>query len=293
MGLAFWRRKTAKTRCSAYLRPDFLVLANQNEQIFEQAIDSIEQWPAAFAGLCKEAKLSSDHQIVFVLGSQHYQQFQVEKPNVPDEELAGAVPWTIKDMVAEQIPDLAIDYYQAPTTPMASEKLNVVCVRKQIIQQLVQLAQQQDIQLEGITIETLAAVNLLENNDRCQMLLWQPKAGDLELIVVRQGQVCFSRQLRAFSGLGKMQEIEFTQTFFDSLSLELQRSIDYISATLKLPDVSHIQLAIPSRFCDEIAQQLQQNLTPNVALLDMSAIESSDQYYKIPALAGLQEGVLS
>ncbi|GDY26467.1 MSHA biogenesis protein MshI [Agarivorans sp. Toyoura001] len=293
MGLAFWRRNTAKTRCSAYLRSDLVVLADHQQQTFEKSVSSIEQWPEALASLCKEAQLGADHQIVFVLGNAHYQQFQVEKPKVADEELAGAVPWTIKDMVAEQVLDLAVDYYEAPAAPMASEKLNVVCVRKPIIQQLVNMANQQDLTIEGITIESLAAINFLEANERCQMLLWQPKGGDLELIVVRQGQVSFTRQLRAFSALGQMQEIEFTQSFFDSLSLELQRSIDYISATLKLPEVSVIQLAIPSRFCDEIARQLQQNLTPKVNLLELSSIESSEYYYHLPALAALQEGVLS
>ncbi|MGY5452029.1 hypothetical protein ACVFI8_13975 [Agarivorans sp. MS3-6] len=293
MGLAFWRNKTAKIRCCAYLRSDLVVLANQHQQLFEAPVSSIEQWPEAFATLCKEAQINGSHQVVFVLGSQYFQQFQVEKPNVSEEELAGAVPWTIKDMVAEPVLDLVVDYYQAPVAPMATEKLNVVSVKRSIVQQVVEIATRQDITVEGITIESLAAVNLLEVNDRCQLLLWQPKGGDLELTVVRQGQVCFSRQLRAFSSLGKMQEIEFTQTFFDSLSLELQRSIDYISATLKLPEVNVIKLAIPSRFCDEIAKQLQQNLGPKVSLLELSAIDDSQFFYQMPAIGGLQEGGLS
>ncbi|WP_427980879.1 hypothetical protein [Agarivorans sp.] len=293
MSLAFWRRNTATSRCCAYLQPEVLVVANSQQQIFELALTSAEQWSKAFASLSQQAKLGSDQQIVFILGKQYYQQFQVDKPQVANEELQGAVPWTIKDMVTEPLSDLAIDYYAAPSNPMAGEKLTVVCVRKSIIQQLVTLAQQHDITIEGITIESLAVVNFMEQSERCQMLLWQAKGGDLELIVARQGQVCFSRQLRAFSALGKMQEIEFTQNFFDSLSLELQRSIDYISATLKLPEVSAIQLAIPSRFCDTIAQQLQQNLSPKVGLLEVPLLDSSEQYYQLPALAGLQPGVLS
>ncbi|WP_432468928.1 hypothetical protein [Agarivorans sp. Z349TD_8] len=293
MDLAFWRSKKSKLCSSAYMRSDLVVVANQQQQIFEKAVTSIEQWPEVFASLCKEAGIGNEHQIVFVLGNQHYQQFQVEKPNVAQEELADAVPWTIKDMVAEPVQELVVDYYQIPVAPMTAEKLNVVCVSKPIIRQLVALAKEQGLKLQGITIESIATANLLEANERCQMLLWQAKGRDLELSVVRQGQICFSRQLRAFSSLGRMQEIEFTQNFFDSLSLELQRSIDYISATLKLPEVSLIQLAIPSRFCDEIAVQLQHNLGPKVNLLSLDAIGESEHYYRLPVLGGLDAGVLS
>lgn len=294
MKLPFGKRKTGTTRASVYIRPQLvqIITSHKPDRLFEQAVNSQDEWASAIEALAKQARLELQGDIVVILSSQLYQQLQVEKPSVPDEELASAVPWAIKDMVAEPVTDLVVDYYDAPTPPMGGAKLNVVCVRRPLIQRLVDCFQQNGWALTGITTESLAVASAEAPSEHCQMLVWQVTGSELELLVLKDGQIFFSRHLRAFSRIAQLQEIEFSQDYFDSLSLELQRSIDFITASLKQPDVSQIHLSLPTRFGDRIVELLQANLSAKVSLLEHAHISDPEQFDHLPLLGALQSEVL-
>lgn len=107
-----------------------------------------------------------------------FQQIQIERPDVPDEELNGALPWAVKDFVTEPVMQLSCDYYELPTNPAARLCLAVVCVpktRMQLIAQGVNAV----AALELVTTEELALADLLGNKEQMQLLLYQVPGQDV------------------------------------------------------------------------------------------------------------------
>lgn len=257
-----------------------MLAAVGNPPVFATSpVNGPQEWAAAVNELFSCHGLANS-KVRVALAATLYQQIQIDKPAVPDDEMAGALPWAIKDYVSEPVPQLAMDYVDLPIPPAGRPRINVICLPKSRVQQLAD-AINGIATLQAIVSDELALTFLYEADNSVRMLLWQPKGQDLQLLVFHQGGLGFSRQLRGFTSLTAEQEPDSMQ--LDSLALEIQRSLDYLAGQLKLPELSQMQLAVASPFIGTLVRHMEQTFGFAVSAMANKAVLAGVEY--LPAYA--------
>jgi len=205
-------------------------------------------------------------QCQLVLSAEQYQMIQVEKPDVPESEIAGALKWQIKDLVPYSPDDMVLDYFYAPVQQGVAEKLYVICTPLNTLKPIVSTLMNEDISLTAVTVEEFAFANLLPFSDDAQLMLCQQPDEEVFIIIVKQGRLCFHRRLRGFAQLGSKSEEELSFGAIDSLSLEIQKSTDYFERQLKQSMIRSIQVILPiateSYIIGKLAENTNIKVTP-------------------------------
>ena len=278
-----FRRSTPSRQVGLLLANDRIMLAAVgNPPVFAtRAINSPQEWPLAVNELFTRHGLAKSR-VRVALAAPLYQQIQIDKPAVPDAEMAGALPWAIKDYVNEPVLQLAMDYVDLPTPPAGRPRINVICLPKSRVQQLAE-AINGIATLQSIISDELALTSLYEADETVRMLLWQPKGQDLQLLVFHQGGLCFSRQLRGFASLTGEQEPD--SMLLDSLALEIQRSFDYLVGQLKLPEIGQMQLAVASPFIGTLVRHMEHTFGLAVSAMANKAVLAGVEYLSAYAAA--------
>ncbi|MCE2596029.1 biogenesis protein MshI [Motilimonas cestriensis] len=281
-----WQTKASHS-IGVYFRPDMIAVVVMNksglQQLHTKPITSSELWPQALAEIVSKNQLKKGR-VYGVLSQHFYQQLQIERPNVADDELTQSLPFAIKELVSEPLHELVLDYYQVPAVPMMAERLNVIYSQKSVIKRVVKSVAEAGLTLEHIGIEELALANLLTAQAETQMLIYQHSADDVRISVVRDNALYFSRHLRGFQSL--CQQAQQMDTFLlEGLGLELQRSLDYVVAQLKIADVNRIKLSLPSPYANEIAEQIGETLGRKVIAIPMP--DTPEQGDALPAMAAI------
>ncbi|MFM5103496.1 MSHA biogenesis protein MshI [Aeromonas veronii] len=259
-----------------------MLAAVGNPPVFAtRTINGPQEWAVAMNELFSRHGLAKST-VRVALAASLYQQIQIDKPAVPDAEMAGALPWAIKDYVSEPVLQLAMDYVDLPTPPAGRPRINVICLPKSRVQQLAD-AINGIATLESIISDELALTSLYDADETVRMLLWQPKGQDLQLLVFHQGGLCFSRQLRGFTSLTG--EHEPDSMLLDSLALEIQRSLDYLAGQLKLPDLGQMQFAVASPFIGTLVRHMEQTFGFAVSAMANKAVLAGVEYLSAYAAA--------
>ena len=284
----FFSKKIPKP-ISLFLAMDKLAICTLEEGkihlLAQVDISSDGQWQEVFASLVNEHKLQKT-QVSVVLSRDFYQTLDIEKPKVAENELMASLPFAIKDLVSESIFDLVVDYYDRPIVQHKAQQITAVCIVKQKVISIRDMILKHGMQLKEITIEELALTRLLGNSEDVNLLLSQHN-NELALTVVKAGQLCFSHRLRGFNELLALPMSETEDTLLDSLSLELQRVLDYINSQLHLTSISHLYLAVVCPDINLLAEKLGFYLAKNVVPF---AAEEQYDFTNILAYGLLMEG---
>jgi MSHA biogenesis protein MshI len=201
-----------------------------------------------------------------VIAPSQYQIVQVDKPEVPEEEMLSALKWQVKELVTIPPEDMILDYFSGPVLAGGSEKLNVVCSQKSVLKVLVEALDDSDINLKTISTEEFAFASLVPFQEQALMLVCQQPNEEIVILIVKLGRIYFHRRLRGYAQLGAktMEELSFGAV--DSLSLEIQRSSDYFERQLKQAPIKEIQVILPIKTMDYVVTKLGENTnTPVVA----------------------------
>ncbi len=204
-----------------------------------------------------------------VLANAHSQIVQVDKPNVPLAEINDALKWQIKDLVSIAPENMILDYFDGPILAGGHEKVNVVCVAKNDLVDLVTALTTDDIKLASITTEEFAFASLLPVRDEPVLMVCQQPNEEINLLIVKNGQLFFSRRLRGFAQLASKTEEELGHGVIDSLSLEIQRSTDYFERQLKQAPIKVIEILLPVASEAFLARKLAENTNVEVKLFSM------------------------
>ena len=242
------------------------------------------EWPRVIASLLHKVALPTS-EVLVLLAPAFYQQVQIDKPDVPNEELLGALPWAIKDFVSEPVLQLSCDYFDLPTSPAAHPKLAVVAVPKSRLQ-LIADSVNAHARLSLITTEELALANLPSQEAKLELMLYQLPGQELSLLALSGGQLCFNRQLRGFSQLSQRGIVAQAPELLDNLALQLQRSLDYLTGQLKLGEASRMQVALASGDLGALVRYLAGSFPMPVVALANTAVVEGLEY--LPAFALLR-----
>ncbi|WP_286262996.1 hypothetical protein [Thalassotalea atypica] len=233
-----------------------------------------ENYLGALKSVLAQKSITANVQLV--LSSSQYQMVQVDKPNIPDDEINAALKWQVKDLVTVEPEDMIVDYFSGPIQAGGAEKINVVCARKSSLAPLVEQFEKSGLSLKSITTEEFAFAGLLPHKEQAVLLVCQQPNEEIVILIVKASQIYFHRRLRGYTQIANKTPEELSFGIIDSLSLEIQRSMDYFERQLKQPPIKDIQLLLPIKAEQYLASKLAENTlaTVNVLSLDETQIEN-------------------
>lgn len=226
----------------------------------------MEGWQAALAEWVKTHKAAGTPcRVAFSMNQ--YQLLQVERPNVPDAELGQALRWTVKDLLGAE-EDMLVEYFDLPVQSAGAHKVNLVAVPKALVRKVVAGIFYSGLELEHIGIEELCPCDLLETSEQAQITLMQEPGEEVCLSIIKQSQLYFSRRLRGYEQLSSLGLEQIQAGVVDSLSLEIQRSMDYFEGQLRQAPVRGIVICVDTPFQQDLQLMLQQTMAMPCAVFD-------------------------
>lgn len=216
-------------------------------------------WESALKkSLNSEAFTSNSLQLIVC--ANYYQIYQLDKPDIPESEWSVALPFLLKDLVAERVTDITASAVALPT----SSKLQVYVLSRKLLDKLVNITSSVQVELKGVTPEDE---------------IWGYSAGDLSNFILLQrspsshfklgafveNTVCFQRTIR--SVVPPLTGVASSALQLDGLALELQRSIDYLSSQIKGTQLHQLKICCDEEDEVELQTALNNTLSSTVSLL--------------------------
>ena len=178
-----------------------------------------------------------------------YQLLQVEKPNVPDNELKQAVSWKLKDLIDYPVEQATIEVLNIPTDPSNSNRQSyvyAVASKNELISDYIQkLIEFSGAGLEAIDIPELAQRNIaayLEQDGRGLALLSINSNGGL-LTFTAGGELYHARHIEIDTKPIHGEDSVRKSNVFERLSLEIQRSLDSFERQFPYITINRLMLA--------------------------------------------------
>jgi len=239
----------------------------ESESAFHQQSVSSQDFSQAISVLKTKTNFTGNCHIV--LNAQQSQIVQVDKPNVPNNEITSALKWQIKDLVSISPDNMVLDYFDGPLLAGGKEKINVVCSPLNELKKIVSVINQDGASVASITTAEFAFAKLLPEQKYACLLVCQQPNEEVILIIVKDGQLYFHRRLRGFSQIASKSEDELAMTMIDALALEIQRSSDYFERQLKQAPIKEIKILLPMASENFLARKLAEDTQQPVTLLSL------------------------
>jgi MSHA biogenesis protein MshI len=235
--------------------------------IFEHEKANSATFSSAIQALHNKYELEGNACLVLNEAQSHV--VQVDKPNLPDNEMNSALKWQIKDLVSISPNNMVVDYYDAPLLAGGKEKINVVCAPLDELKRLVETTEQGSVKISEITTQEFAFANLLAPQDDANLLVCQQPNEEIVLIIVKQQKIFFQRRLRGFAQIGSKSAEELSFSIIDDIGLEIQRSTDYFERQLKQAPIKAIKVLLPISLEKVFVEKLAENSIVPVSLLEL------------------------
>lgn len=252
------------TACFCALKdsPDGITIAHYHEA-------PIGSWHNALATWVSDNRIGNAACGVSI-ATQLHSIFQIEKPAVEAEEIHKALTWPVKEMAGSDAPELVFDYFEAPVQSSGANNLNVIALPRTDLEKVIDAALNAGLSLNSVVVEDLAICDLIDTEEAVITIL-QRAGEEIQLAIVKQGQLYFSRSLKGFENLGSFSIDELQMGVLDSLTVQIQRSMDYFESQLRQAPIRKIFMNIESANSHAIAGQIKdlmqidvQPFSPNI-----------------------------
>ncbi|MBV7297986.1 MSHA biogenesis protein MshI [Enterovibrio paralichthyis] len=234
-----------------------VVLAYRDEQGHAQidtlSVTQSDPWTTALQLLKRHGITKTDVQLV--LGHGLYQSLLIDEPGLSDEDKRAALPFKLKDFIADTPSDVVADGF---SLPIANRFQAFVCHKLPLIQ-FSQALEKSQCRLTLVSLEDVVLRHWTQL-DKTEMVLSRDCHGLIQLAVFHQGKLCFQRQIRGLM-LDSMQMLPLV---VDDLALEIQRSLDYLRSQLKAAQLSALVVSVEGIDDTELAFQLSSRLSVTV-----------------------------
>lgn len=205
-----------------------------------------------------------------VLSPEDYQLLLVEPPDVPDEEVRGAIRWRLKDLISISPENAALDVFFLPQDGTKANKkmVYVVVAEADKIKKLIEIVGDLGLRLNAIDIGELAirnlAVRLLEENEAERgVAIARIGRGSGSVYIYRAGNMYLARSFAIDYNGGLLDDLPQ-----ESLALELQRSMDYYERQMGQAPPAKIFICGDHLSEDKIGATLKASLAIKLELLD-------------------------
>lgn len=223
-------------------------------------------WQKTLVLALQQANLT-DITVDVVLNSNLYQNYQIEKPNVPQEELSLTLPFLLKDLISEKVTDIVADATPLPT----SNKLQVYVVPKSLVVGLANKLTVAKVTLGRVLVEDDIWARSSLDSERF-VLLQRSQGSSYKVSAFVENRCVFQRTIRGVAA--PLIGVASSGLQLDGIALELQRSIDYLSSQLRGSTLHHMKVCCDEEDNDELAKELDERLSVKVSPLSTSRVDS-------------------
>ena len=222
-----------------------------------------------------------------VLSSAFFEQVAVERPDLPNDDIAATLQWTLKDLVTIPAADIIADFYDPPVQVSGAKKINLVAARRSFLSECLAPIHAAQFNVQGIVNADLAIANWFDADERL-MLVTQTQRETNQLQIVSKNKLVVSRELNRISPLAKIAPEDMDE--LEALALELQRSLDFYTGQLRQAPLAEIVLATTHPRASELAEIIGAQLGMQSSLLIYPAwakeLKAGD-YTDLAVLSGL------
>ncbi len=188
----------------------------------------------------------------------------IEAPNVPPSELRDAVRWRIGDSLSMPLEDAVIDAFTLPADTNRNNMVYAVAAHRNSIAENVALAKAAGLKLNAIDITELSMRNLCER--------FAQSGRSAAIVLIESGRACLSLTRDGNLYLARTFDINWNGGLSDvlpgdTLTLELQRSLDYFERQMRQPPAQQIYLCGANITDDKIPATLRDSLPAQVDVL--------------------------
>lgn len=256
--------------------------------------DSIDAIQRTVANWVKEFGLKG--QLAnFVLGPHMFSLILTEAPEVKPEELAAAMRWKIKDVIQYDLTDAVVDAFVIPGQKDRGRQAMAytVCASTDVLGAYVTTIQQSQLKLSVIDIPPMVQRNiaqLLPEEKSGVALLALGKNQGL-ITVCRAGVLYLARDLDVgwghfetavkpqtdTSGLTLASDAPANQRVFDTIILEVQRSLDYYESHFAQAAIQSLVIAPLPETVPGMLSYIAGNLGVQVRELDLNPMIEPQQ----------------
>ncbi|MFO8025163.1 pilus assembly protein PilM [Thiohalophilus sp.] len=250
--------------------------------------------PRALARLLDAEDLNG-MRVSTVLNHGEFDLQMIEAPEVAEDELQAAVRWRIKDRLEFDINEAVLDVFTIPGQQERGRRpmVYVVAAHQDRVKQYIDELEEAGADLCCVDIPELAqrnlAVRLPEDARGVAMLSLGPDSGLLTL--TREGAIYLARELdvgyrmlesstATADGDSDLQlEADISpdqQRAFDTIVLEVQRSLDYFESHFGLPPIGHLALAPTPRPLPELLEYMSSNLGVQIKPLELGELVEAE-----------------
>lgn len=222
--------------------------------------------------ITEQAKNNS--QCCLVLQASDYELLLVESVDVPDDELADALSFKVKDLLPWPLEETSLQAFRLPTDAYRGRMTMayVVAVKKTLLYEQLEWARGLNLDVIAITVPEMSLLNVFarcEKEGSIAVLSLGMEKGEIHLY--KEGALYLTRSIEM--GLHKLQELssaaegELTATQgnpIEDLELEIQRSLDYYESQLGMGAVSQVYLLTHQPLEQSLLETLQQKLPYNI-----------------------------
>ena len=234
-GVAVVKVATGKKNLGHVVLSDFLPAVGEREQA-----KVLQEW-------VEQHKLNKTP-CISLIARHDLQMFQLEKPAVEDAELLQAVSWKVKDLINFDVETAVVDIYQLPPSAKnPATYINAVVANESVVGSYVDRINQSGLKLVAIDIHDLVNKNfrkVYDFTDQTVAVLQFSENNSLmniyhneDMYVARDFKIGLLDIDSALESEGKQTddaEQDDEEPVYDSLLLELQRSMDYFESTYGL-----------------------------------------------------------
>lgn len=249
----------------------------------------------ASKNLVTDLNLANQH-CSLLLAQGEYQLLQIEKPNVPANELKQAVSWKLKDMIDYPVEQATIDVINIPSDPNNANRQSYVyaiaaknALIGNYIQQLIDFS---GSGLEVIDIPELAQRNIaayLEQEGRGLAMLSINSNGGL-LTFTSGGELYHTRNIEIDTKQIQSEDSERKSSVFERLSLEIQRSLDNFERQFPYVTINRLVLA-PFMGREDFYDYLKSSLYIQIHRFDLADVFDFEDKVELGDL-GMQANLL-
>ncbi|WP_434358261.1 hypothetical protein NF212_01695 [Parasalinivibrio latis] len=234
----------------------------EKEIITDMAVCSgVEAWAETVALLLSRNKLANTS-VMAVFKHGLYQSLQIDHPHLPDDELSSALPFLLKDLISESPNEIVADGF---TSPINGQRLQVYAISKKHLLTAAVGCEQAGAELASASVEELVWGAFTEGTD---VLLQRYEGAALHLTAFKDKTPCFHRQIRGIESMLTGPESSSLQ--LDGLALELQRSLDFLSAQMRTSSVNQLIVACEGEDGHELSSALSERLSVSVSPAELA-----------------------
>ncbi|KJY82038.1 MSHA biogenesis protein MshI [Vibrio galatheae] len=224
-------------------------------------------WQELLLKTLRDAKVTNIA-LKVVLHANIYQTFQIDKPNIPQDELKSALPFLVKDLISEKVADIVAD-----SSPLSvNNKLQVYVVPRAIVTGLYSSLHAMNIELDSVLVEDEVWGHSAGDEISTFLLLQRSKQGQYRISAFADSQCAFQRTIRGV--MAPLTGVASSALQLDSLALELQRSIDYLSSQMRGISLHQLRVCCDEEQQQELIASLAESLSVKVSALSEQGQES-------------------